>query len=123
MKINNKRQLQNIATNHFADIDYRDFEKIDKECTKEPHSFFTIDTTLPASDHLGFRKKLFLFYKIRVTDQFEMLDQKIKQHEAQYDLDRKAAKLSALHSGNLDKYEYFTGEDVNYKPNTADQTR
>ena len=82
MKINNKRQLQNIATNHFADIDYRDFEKIDKECTKEPHSFFTIDTTLPASDPLGFRKKLFLFYKIRVTDQFEMLDQKIKQHEA-----------------------------------------
>ena len=28
MKINNKRELQNIAINHFADIDYQDFKKI-----------------------------------------------------------------------------------------------
>ena len=33
------------------------------------------------------------------------------QNEAQYDLDRKAAKISALSSSNLDKYEYLTGED------------
>ena len=34
MKINNKRELQNIAINHSADIDYKDFMKIYKECTK-----------------------------------------------------------------------------------------
>ena len=34
------------------------------------------------------------------------------QNEAQYDLDRKAAKISALSSNNLDKYEYLTGEDL-----------
>ena len=34
MKINNKRKLQNIAINHSADIDYQDFAKIYKECTK-----------------------------------------------------------------------------------------
>ena len=44
---------------------------------------------------------------------------KIKQNEAQYDLDRKAAKISALSSKNLDKYEYLTSEDLNYKPSTA----
>ena len=35
MKINNKKELQNIAINHSADIDYKDFMKIYKECTKK----------------------------------------------------------------------------------------
>ena len=63
MKINNKRELQNIAINHSADIDYNDFVKIYREYTKEPYSFLTIDTTLPASDPLRFRKNLFQSYK------------------------------------------------------------
>ena len=58
MKINNKRELQNIAINHSADIDYKDFIKIYRECTKEPFKFLTIDTTLPSSDSLRFIKKL-----------------------------------------------------------------
>ena len=40
MKINNKRELQNIATNHSADINYKDFIKLYRECTKEPYIFF-----------------------------------------------------------------------------------
>ena len=63
MKINNKKELQNIAITHSADIDYKDFMKIYRECTKEPYSFLTIDTTLPASDPLRFRKNLFHSYK------------------------------------------------------------
>ena len=59
MKINNKKELQNIAFNHSANIDYQDFMKIYRECTKEPYNFLTIDTTLPASDPLRFRKNLF----------------------------------------------------------------
>ena len=59
MKINNRRELQNIAINHSADIDYKDFMKIYRECTKEPYSFLTIDTTLPSSNPLRFRKNLF----------------------------------------------------------------
>ena len=59
MKINNKRELQNIATNHSANIDYKDFTKIYRECIKEPYSFLTIDTTLPSSNPLRFRKNLF----------------------------------------------------------------
>ena len=58
-KINNKKELQNIATNHSADIDHKDFIKIYKECTKEPYNFLTIDTTLPSSNPLTFRKNLF----------------------------------------------------------------
>ena len=59
MKINNKRELQNIATNHSVDIDYKDFEKINRECIQRLYSFLTIDATLPASDPVRFRKVLF----------------------------------------------------------------
>ena len=44
-----------------------------------------------------------------VTDQINILKRKIKQNEAQYDLDRKTAKIFASYSHNLDKYEYLTG--------------
>ena len=63
MKINNKRELQNLAINHSADIGYQDFMKIYRECTKELHIFLTIDTKLPASDPLRFRKNLFDSYE------------------------------------------------------------
>ena len=43
------------------------------------------------------------------------------QNKAQYNLDRKAAKISALFSNNLDKYEYLTGEDLGLKPSIAEQ--
>ena len=52
MKINNIKELQNIAITHSVDIDYKDFMKIYRECTKEPYSYLTIDTTLPASNPL-----------------------------------------------------------------------
>ena len=58
-----------------------------------------------------------------ITDQIKILNKKIIQNEAQYDLDRKAAKISALSSNNLDKYEYLTGEDLDLKPNTIEQAR
>ena len=63
MKINNNRELQNIAFNNSADIDYKDFVKMYRECTKKPYSFLTIDTTSPASDPLRFRKNLLPSYK------------------------------------------------------------
>ena len=45
------------------------------------------------------------------------------QNEAQYDLDRKPAEISALSSNNLVKYEYLTGEDLGLKPSTVEQAR
>ena len=58
MKIHNKREVQNIATNHSAEINYKDLMKIYRKCTSEPYSFLTIDTTLPADNPLRFRKNL-----------------------------------------------------------------
>ena len=51
-----------------------------------------------------------------LTEQVKILNGKIKANKAQYDLDREAAKISALSSGELEKYEYLTGEDLGYKP-------
>ena len=56
MKIRNRKELQNIVIDHSADIDYKDFLKIYRNCTKEPYSFLTIDTTLPADNPMRFRK-------------------------------------------------------------------
>ena len=63
MKINNQRELQNIAINHSADIDYKDFMKIYREYTKETYSFLIIDTTLPTSEPIRFRKDMLPIYK------------------------------------------------------------
>ena len=58
-----------------------------------------------------------------VTDQIKILDRKIMQNEAKYDLGRKVAKISALSSNNLDKYEYLTGEDLGCKPSAIKQAK
>ena len=43
--------------------------------------------------------------------------------KAQFDLDIKAAKITALFSNNLDKYEYLTGGNVGLKPSTVEKTK
>ena len=58
-----------------------------------------------------------------VTDQLKIIDNKIKANQAQYDLDRLAAKISSYSSGDLRKYEYLTGEDLGYKPSVFEQAK
>ena len=58
-----------------------------------------------------------------ITDQIKILDRKIMQNEAQYDLDRKAAKISGFSSNNFDKYEYLTGKGLGLKPSSIEQTK
>ena len=47
-----------------------------------------------------------------LTKQVKILDDKIKGNKAQCEIDREAAKISALSSGELEKYEHLTGEDL-----------
>ena len=79
---------------------------------------------LPASGPLRYTKKIMKFFiKMVVTDQFKISDRKIMQNEAEYDLDRKAAKISALSSNNLDKYERLTSEGLGLKPSTVEEAK
>ena len=58
-----------------------------------------------------------------LTDELKVLDDKIKTNQAQYNLDRETAKISALSSEKLDKYEYLTEEDLGYKPGVVDRAK
>ena len=58
------------------------------------------------------------------TDELKILDDKIKANQAQYDLGREAAKISALSSKDLlEKYEYLTGEDLGHRPSVLEKTK
>ena len=60
MKIPNKRELQQVASNHSSVIDFKDLMKLYKDYTKEPYLFLVNDTFLSSDNPLGFRKN---FYK------------------------------------------------------------
>ena len=59
-----------------------------------------------------------------LTDELKILDDKIKANQAQYDLGREAAKISALSSKDLlEKYEYLTGEDLGHRSSVLEKTK
>ena len=59
-----------------------------------------------------------------LTDELKILDVKIKANQAQYDLGREAAKISALSSKDLlEKYKYLTGEDLGQRPSVLEKTK
>ena len=58
-----------------------------------------------------------------INEEGKILNDKIKQNQADYDLYRQTAKISALSSGKLDKCEYLTGEDLGYKPDVIQKAK
>ena len=50
-----------------------------------------------------------------IKEQIKILGNKIRSNQAQYDLGRQNAKISALSNGELDKYEYLTSENLRHK--------
>ena len=56
-------------------------------------------------------------------EQVKILDDIIKANNAQYDLDRMNAEISAYSSGDLPKYEYLTKKDLAYKPDAFEQAK
>ena len=58
MKTPNKREPQQIVSNHLSDIEFQDLMKLYKDHIKEPFSFLVNDTILPSDNPLRFRKNL-----------------------------------------------------------------
>ena len=89
MKIPNKRELQQIVSNHSFDIDFKDFMKLYKDYTKEPCLFLVNDTALPSYNPLRFRITIYdlTFYKMTVTEKIKTIEDKIEEKKDQYDLD------------------------------------
>ena len=78
MKIPSKRELQNIAADHSADIDYKDFMRIYRKCTAKPlliqHYQLVILYVL--------ERTFCIHYKMTLADKIKTLDDKIKANEA-----------------------------------------
>ena len=62
-KTPNKRELQQIATNHSSDIRTEDLINIYRKCTGKPYSFLVIDSTFESDNPLRFRKIIFKYNK------------------------------------------------------------
>ena len=58
-----------------------------------------------------------------INQQVKILNDKVKANKAQHHLDRQTAKISALSSGELQKYEYLTGEDLEYKLDVVQKSK
>ena len=56
-------------------------------------------------------------------EQVKILDDKIKANNAQYDLDRMNAEISAYSSGDLPNYDYLTKKDLGYKPDAIEKVK
>ena len=56
IKILNRRELQQIVSNHSSDINFKYIMKLYKEYTKEQYSFLVDDTTFLLNNPLRFRK-------------------------------------------------------------------
>ena len=57
------------------------------------------------------------------SDQIKILNNKIKANNSQYDIDRLNAEISAYSSGELDKYEFLTMQDLKYKLDALEQEK
>ena len=89
MKIPNKGEFQQVASNHSSDSNFKDFMRLYKDYTKEPYSYLVNDANLPSD------KEKFII-KTTITKKIKATNSKIEQNKAQYDLDRQTVKISAL---------------------------
>ena len=62
--------------------------------------------------------------KMTLTDELKILDCKTKANQAQHDLGREAAKISALSSKDfLEKCKYLSGEDLGHRPSVLEKIK
>ena len=101
MKNPNKWELKQIAHNHSSDIVFKDFMNLYEKCTPKPHSFLVIDDTFGSDNPSGFKRNL-----------LERIYDNIVDEKLQYNVNREAAKISALWSGKIYKYKNLTGEEI-----------
>ena len=108
MEIPNKRELHQIAVNHLSDIDFKDFMNIYKKCITEPYSFSVNDIQLYHQISFMVQKESFEI----ICNKIMTIEDQMRDEKLQYDINTEAARISALSSGTIDKYEYLTGEEI-----------
>ena len=79
IKISKKKELQQIASKHSSEIEFKDFMKFRKDYTEEPYSFLVIDTSLSLDNPLRSKKNLLL-----ISNTIKAINNKIEQNKAKY---------------------------------------
>ena len=104
IKISNKQELWQIVFSHSSDIDFGNFMNLYQKRVSKTHSFLVVDATLASDNSSRSRKNLLKnIYKLIMTT-----DDQIKDEKSQHNINRKAAKISALSSRTTDKYESYS---------------
>ena len=110
--------LRNIAANHSANINYKSFMNIYKECTSKSYFFLLLILHYLLIIFCVFVK---LIIKMTLIDEIKILHYKIKANQAQSNVDREEANISVLSSSVLEKYKYLIGKDLGYKPRVVEK--
>ena len=74
----------------------------------KPYFFLVIDATLASDNLLHFRKS----FLEKIWKLIMIIDEKIRDEKLQHDINREAAKVSALSSGEIDEYKYLAVEEI-----------
>ena len=90
-------------------ISWRFIEK----CTAEKYPLLVNDMTLPSDKSITFKRNtLEKTFQNRTYNKIVLIDDQVKDEKLQYDVNTEAAKISALSSDKIDKYEYLNGEEI-----------
>ena len=108
MEIPNKQEIQQVASNHSSDIEFKNFMNLCKKCTAKPYFISVNDTTLLSDNPLHFRKNL----SDRTPKIIMKINNKIRDEKLQYNINKETSKILVLSSGKIDIYEYVIGKEV-----------
>ena len=109
MKIQNKKELQQVASNHSFDINIKESIIIYKIFTVKPYFFLAINTSLASDNPLNLRYNLERMWKLII-----ITDDKIRDEKLQFDINREVTNIFPLSSGKINNNEYLTSKKISF---------
>ena len=110
MKIQNKKELQQVASNHSFDINIKESIILYKIYTVKPYFFLAINTSLASDNSLNLRCNLLE----RMWKLIIITDDKIRDEKLQFDINREVTNIFPLSSSKINNSEYLTGEKISF---------
>ena len=108
MKIQNKKELQQVASNHSFDISIKESIILYKIYIVKPYFFLAINNSLASDNPLNLRYNLLE----RMWKLIIITDDKIRDEKLQFDINREVTNIFPLSSGKVNNNEYLTGEKI-----------
>ena len=110
MKIQNKKELQQVASNHSFDINIKESIILYKIFTVKPYFFLAINTSLASDNPLN----LWCNLLERMWKLIIITDDKIRDEKLQFDINREVTNIFPLSSGKINNNEYLTSEKISF---------